>query len=73
MILSILKGKWELIEVEDLEALQPKTEAGHIVLINTGWHHKYSNSQEYFGEAPGMSEAAVRWLEDCHLMPSLAI
>ena len=62
VIVSIPKGKWELIEIEDLEAAQPQIEAGQIVLINTGWHHKYGNSQEYFGEAPGMSKAAAQWL-----------
>jgi len=28
----------------------------------TGWHRRYSDSLEYFGEAPGLSEAAADWL-----------
>ena len=43
VIVSIPKGKWELIEIKDLEAAQPQIEAGQIVLINTGWHHKLSS------------------------------
>jgi len=34
------------------------------VLIVTGWHHKYSDSKEYFGYAPGLSKAAAAWLAD---------
>jgi kynurenine formamidase len=35
---------------------------GDIVLINTGWHHRYGDNMEYFGHGPGLSEAAARWL-----------
>ena len=38
--------------------------ADDIVLINTGWHRKYSDSQEYFGHAPGLTPAAAQWLID---------
>ena len=31
-------------------------------VVNTGWHKKYSDSMEYFGLAPGLSEAAAQWL-----------
>jgi kynurenine formamidase len=62
VVLSIPKGKWELIEPKDLEKATPTVFADDIVLINTGWHRKYSDSKEYFGYAPGLSEAAAQWL-----------
>ena len=62
VVLSIPKGKWELIEPKDLETATPAVLAGDIVLINTGWHRRYADSKEYFGHAPGLSEAAARWL-----------
>jgi kynurenine formamidase len=61
-VLSIPKGKWELIEPKDLEKATPKIQKGDIVLIDTGWHRKYSDSQEYFGHAPGLSKKAAEWL-----------
>jgi kynurenine formamidase len=60
--LSVPKGKWELIEPQDLERAAPAVQADDIVLINTGWHRKYSDSKEYFGYAPGLSKAAAEWL-----------
>ena len=59
VVLSIPKGKWERIEPADLERATPKVLADDIVLINTGWHKKYSDSKEYFGYAPGLSKAAA--------------
>lgn len=64
VILDIPKNEWELVDVADLERATPKVEPGDIVLINTGWHRKYSDSQEYFGHAPGLSPAAAAWLRD---------
>jgi kynurenine formamidase len=64
VVLGIPKGEWELIEPADLEAAGGDLKPGDIVLINTGWHHKYSDSQEYFGHAPGLSEDAANWLLD---------
>lgn len=61
-VVSIAKKKWELIEPDDLEKAQPAIQPGDIVVINTGWHEKYADSQEYFGQAPGLSEAGARWL-----------
>jgi kynurenine formamidase len=62
VVLSIPKGKWELIEPADLERAEPQVLADDIVLINTGWHNKYSDSKEYFGHAPGLSRRAAEWL-----------
>ena len=62
VVLSIPKTKWELIEPADLERAKPQIKRGDIVLINTGWHRKYSDSKEYFGYAPGLSRRAAAWL-----------
>ncbi|HHU22494.1 MAG TPA: cyclase family protein [Clostridiales bacterium] len=63
VVLDIPKGSFETITAEDLENAQPVKE-GDIVVINTGWHHKYSDSLEYYGEAPGLTECAAQWLID---------
>jgi kynurenine formamidase len=62
VVLSIPKKKWELIEPTDLEKATPKVRKGDVVLIDTGWHRKYSDSIEYFGHAPGLSKKAAEWL-----------
>jgi kynurenine formamidase len=62
IVVSIPKRKWQLIEPSDLERTKPQIKAGDIVLINTTWHHKYSDSKEYFGHAPGLSKRAAEWL-----------
>ncbi len=62
VVVSIPKGKWELIEPDDLANAQPEILANDIVIINTGWHRKYADSQEYFGHAPGLAKEAGEWL-----------
>jgi kynurenine formamidase len=62
VVISVPKGKWELIQPADLEKATPTIQPQDIVLINTGWHAKYSDSKEYFGHAPGLSKAAAEWL-----------
>ena len=62
VVLSIPKKKWQLIEPSDLERAKPAIKSGDIVLINTGWHRRYSDSKEYFGYAPGLSKHAAEWL-----------
>ena len=62
VILSIPKGSWESITAKDLEAASPKVEKGDVVVIVTGWHHKYSDSLEFFGESPGLTKDAAEWL-----------
>lgn len=59
---EIPKRKWQLIEPRDLETAVPQIQEGDIVLINTGWHRKDSDSKEYFGYAPGLSKQAAAWL-----------
>lgn len=55
------KKNWDKITAEDLKAAGEIRE-GDFVCINTGWHHKYSDSLEYFGEAPGLTEDAAEYL-----------
>lgn len=62
VVLSIPKSTWEVISAEDLEPFNSVVRADDIVLLNTGWHHKYADSQEYFGHSPGLTETAAQWL-----------
>ena len=61
-MLDIPKQSWEVITAADLEAATPAVQDGDIVVIVTGWHHKYSDGLEYFGEAPGLTKDAAEWL-----------
>src|SRR5882724_1807135 len=61
VVLSVPKGEWELIEADDLERAG-RVEPGDVVVVDTGWHERYSDSQEYFGLAPGLSQGAAEWL-----------
>jgi len=62
VILSIPKGEWELVRASDLERRSSDIRAGDIVVIVTGWHRRYADSQEYFGHAPGLALDAAEWL-----------
>jgi kynurenine formamidase len=64
VVLSVPKQKWGLLTADDLQNLNAEINPGDIVLINTGWHSRYSDSQEYFGHAPGLSKDAAQWLLD---------
>ncbi len=64
VVLNIPKTSWETITAEDLEAASPGVKDGDIVVILTGWHHKYSDALEYFGESPGLTADAAKWLVD---------
>ena len=55
------KKNWDKITADDLKAAG-EIQNGDIVAINTGWHIKYSDSMEYFGEAPGLTEDAANYL-----------
>lgn len=61
-VLDIPKGKWDLITAEDLEFHAALVDQADIALIVTGWHRKYGDSLEYFGDAPGLSKDAAEWL-----------
>lgn len=62
VVLGIPKKRWELVTADDLAKATPAVQQGDIVVINTGWHAKFSDSQEYFGCAPGLSKDAAEWL-----------
>ncbi|MBP2655093.1 MAG: putative metal-dependent hydrolase [Firmicutes bacterium] len=70
VVLSIPKGSYEVITAQDLEGATPKVRQGDIVVIVTGWHHKYSDSLEYYGESPGLAKDAAEWLvkKECKLV-----
>lgn len=62
VILSVPKERWGVITVADLEPHADRITEGALVILVTGWHHKYSESLEYFGDAPGLSPEAGEWL-----------
>ncbi len=62
VVLDIPKKNWEVITADDLKAAKPGIQSGDIVVIVTGWYHKYSDGLEYFGEAPGLSKDAAEYL-----------
>ncbi len=63
VVLDIPKGKWEVITPDDLEAASQVTEVreGDIVIVNTGWHHRYADSAEYYAYSPGYYKEAGEW------------
>ena len=62
VVLSIPKNDYEVITAEDLDAAALPVQQGDVVVIVTGWHHKYSDSLEYYGGSPGLSKDAAEWL-----------
>jgi kynurenine formamidase len=61
-ILDVPKGPFEVITKADLEKHTDKITAGALIVIVTGWHKKYSDSLEYFGDGPGLSVEAAEYL-----------
>jgi len=61
VVVSIPKGKWEVITPEDLEKARPKIEKGDIVIINSGWHKYWGDSTKYFCHSPGLYKEAGQW------------
>lgn len=59
---SIPKGAWEVVTAEDLERATPAIQKNDIVMINTGHHHKFSDSDDYFAYSPGLYKEAAEWL-----------
>jgi kynurenine formamidase len=60
VVIGAAKERWELVGVADLEGADVRP--GDIVVIVTGWHRHYGDSQRYFAEAPGLDPAAAEWL-----------
>lgn len=61
IVLHIPKQAFEPITAADLQAAG-EVRPGDVVVINTGWHHKYSDGLAYFGQAPGLTEDAAAYL-----------
>ena len=61
VVVSIPKGKWEIITAEDLEKAKPPIEKGDIVIVNTGWHRYWGDTVKYFCYAPGFYLEAGEW------------
>jgi kynurenine formamidase len=62
IVLDIPKGSYETVTEDDLEKASAGMKEGDFVVIDTGWHHRYSDALEYYGEAPGLTEGAAAWL-----------
>ena len=43
------------------EAPGPEIRPGDIVIVNTGWHHNYGDSAEYYAYSPGFYKEAGEW------------
>lgn len=61
VVVSIPKEKWGVITPDDLEKARPKIEKGDIVIVNTGWHHKFGDNDDYFSYSPGLYKEAGEW------------
>jgi len=64
VVVSIPKGKWEVITPEDLENARPEIRPGDIVIINTGWHRHFGDNRQYFVYSPGLYKEAGIWLKE---------
>jgi kynurenine formamidase len=62
VVISIPKGKWEFITVEELEKAEPPIQPGDFVIINTGWHKYWGDNVKYYCYGPGLSIEAAWWL-----------
>ena len=62
VVVDCPQDEWGLITAETLAAAVPQIRAREIVLLVTGWHRYYSDSQRYFAHAPGLSPDAAQWL-----------
>ena len=62
IVVSIKKKMWEPITYDDLEKAAGKlVRPRDVVIVNTGWHHKYEDSEDYFCRAPGFVPSAGEW------------
>ena len=62
IVVSLPKKKWEPITYDDLEKAAGKiVRPRDVVIINTGWHHQYEDSEDYFCKCPGFVKSAGDW------------
>ena len=60
IVVSIPKKKWEPITYDDLEKAAGKVVRPHdVVIVNTGWHHQYEDSEDYFCRSPGFVKSRI--------------
>jgi kynurenine formamidase len=64
VVVSIPKGKWGVVTADDLEQARPQIRAGDIVIVNTGWHHHYGDSSQYYAYSPGFYKEAGEWFAE---------
>ena len=62
--IGVPKDKWGIITPEDLAKATPEIKKGDIVMINTGFHHKFADCDDYFGYGCGINGAGAKWLVD---------
>jgi kynurenine formamidase len=64
VIWSVPCTPMQTITTEMLQECHKKVpmQAGDFVIVVTGWHRLYSDSDRYFLWSPGLSEAAAEWL-----------
>jgi kynurenine formamidase len=55
------KGPGDVISAHDLDLIGADVEAGDIVLLHTGWYHRWGTS-DYFWRAPYLAIDAAKWL-----------
>jgi len=63
VVLDIPKKKWEVVTPDDLDKASQVTPVrpGDFVIVNTGWHHTYADSAEYYAYSPGFYKEAGEW------------
>jgi kynurenine formamidase len=64
VVVSIPKDKWGVVTPDDLEQARPQIRPGDIVIVNTGWHHYYSDSSQYYAYSPGFYKEAGEWFAE---------
>ena len=64
VVVSIPKGKWEVVTADDLEKAEPKIQPGDIVIVNTGWHRYYGDNAKYYAYSPGFYKEAGEWFAE---------
>ncbi len=64
VVVDAPKEKWGVISAEDLENATPKIQEGDMVMINTGFHRKWADTDEYFAYGPGADSTAAQWAID---------
>ena len=62
IVVSLPKKMWEPITYDDLEKAAGKVvRPRDVVIINTGWHKQYEDSEDYFCKCPGFVKSAGDW------------